>query len=73
MTQLAKLIHCDLSAYNILIDKGRSYLIDLAQSVDIFHPNNLFFIKWDLQILNSQFKNIETFKINHLVEFMMNR
>ena len=51
-----KLVHCDLSPYNILFHKNEVYLIDLGQAVIIDHPKALFFLKRDIQNIVQYFK-----------------
>ncbi len=48
MFKKAKLVHGDLSAFNILIGK-KPYLIDLSQSVLLSHPNAEYFLKRDIR------------------------
>ena len=40
----AKLVHADLSEYNVLMDKNMPVLIDLAQGVLIDHPHSKKFL-----------------------------
>ena len=44
----AKLIHADLSEYNIMVWNGEPYIIDVAQAVRIDHPNALEFLRRDI-------------------------
>ncbi len=50
----AKLVHGDLSEFNILYHHGKQYLIDVSQAVTILHPEALPFLVRDI-------KNIWTF------------
>ncbi|PWS21877.1 serine/threonine protein kinase, partial [Enterococcus faecium] len=45
--QKCKLVHGDLSEYNILYFEGHLYIIDVSQSVDLDHPSALEFLKED--------------------------
>ncbi|GJM99326.1 hypothetical protein PR202_ga16416 [Eleusine coracana subsp. coracana] len=45
--QKCKLVHGDLSEYNILYFEGHLYIIDVSQSVDLDHPSALDFLKED--------------------------
>ncbi|XP_078168539.1 uncharacterized protein LOC144563046 [Carex rostrata] len=45
--QKCKLVHGDLSEYNILYYEGHLYIIDVSQSVDLSHPLALVFLKED--------------------------
>lgn len=47
MYQRCKLVHGDLSEYNMLYFKGRLFIIDVSQSVDLDHPNALEFLRRD--------------------------
>jgi len=44
----AKLVHADLSEYNIMNYKGKLYLIDWGSSVHISHPEATSFLRRDL-------------------------
>ena len=54
--QKVKLIHSDISEYNIMIWRGRPVLFDMAQSVLDSHPMATTFLKRDLQNLHRYFK-----------------
>jgi len=45
----AKLIHADLSEYNVMIWKGKPVIFDLSQGVPIEHPMAERFLKRDLE------------------------
>ncbi|KAL6501325.1 hypothetical protein OROHE_024972 [Orobanche hederae] len=45
--QKCKLVHGDLSEYNILYYVGQLYIIDVSQSVDLDHPRALDFLRED--------------------------
>ncbi len=44
----AKLVHADLSEYNIMIYEGEPVIIDVAQAVHVNHPNSLDFLRKDI-------------------------
>ena len=58
MYKKAKLVHGDLSAYNILMHENQPYLIDLGQGVLVEHPNAHDFLKRDIHNIVSYFKKL---------------
>ncbi|XP_023155981.1 serine/threonine-protein kinase rio1-like isoform X4 [Zea mays] len=54
--QTCKLVHGDLSEYNILYFEGHLYIIDVSQSVDLDHPSALDFLKEDCLHVSDFFK-----------------
>ncbi|PPR08158.1 hypothetical protein CVT24_012122 [Panaeolus cyanescens] len=54
MFHVCKLVHADLSEYNILYHEGHLWIIDVSQSVEHDHPSAFDFLKSDL-------KNVEEF------------
>ena len=52
----AKLVHGDLSEYNILVPDGYPVLIDFAQAVTTEHSEALEFLRRDIDNLNHYFK-----------------
>merc|ERR1711962_1513614 len=48
MFHLCKLVHGDLSEYNMLYHQGDAYIIDVSQSVEHDHPHALEFLRKDL-------------------------
>lgn len=55
MYRCAKLIHCDLSEYNLLYHNNQIYVIDVGQSVDITHTYADFFLANDIANINKFF------------------
>lgn len=55
MFQVCKLVHSDLSEYNILYHGETPYLIDVSQSVEHDHPRSLDFLRKDIKNLNDFF------------------
>ncbi|EJT69832.1 serine/threonine-protein kinase RIO1 [Gaeumannomyces tritici R3-111a-1] len=49
MYQVCRLVHADLSEYNILYHDGRLYIIDVSQSVEHDHPRSLEFLRMDIK------------------------
>jgi RIO kinase 1 len=45
----ARLVHGDLSEYNIMIFEGKPVVIDVSQAVSIDHPNARSFLEQDLK------------------------
>ena len=70
MYQLCKLVHGDLSEYNMLLDESdRVFIIDVSQSVGLDHPRSLEFLKRDCFNVNAFFdKMIEEDQIIPLQE-----
>ena len=53
----AKLVHADLSEYNILLDGKTPYIIDMGQAVSTRHPNARAFLRRDIiNVLNYFYK-----------------
>jgi RIO kinase 1 len=65
----AKLVHGDLSEYNILYGRGHPYLIDMGQAVTQDHPHAPGFLKRDLEQLNRFFnERCATREISEILE-----
>jgi len=60
MYQVCKLVHADLSEYNILFHKDKPYIIDVSQSVEHDHPRSLDFLRMDIKNINDFFRRKET-------------
>lgn len=52
----AKLVHADLSEYNVLWHDGKCWLIDVAQAVEPGHPSALEFLMRDCDNISTFFK-----------------
>jgi len=48
MVLKARLVHGDLSEYNVMIWEGRHYIIDVSQAVTLDHPNAVEYLYRDL-------------------------
>ena len=51
-----KLVHGDLSEFNLLYHEGQAYFIDVSQSVEHDHPHALEFLRKDLVNVNDFFR-----------------
>jgi len=54
----AKLVHADLSEYNIMIWKNKPVIFDMSQTVPLEHPNAAQFLMRDIENINRYFKRI---------------
>jgi RIO kinase 1 len=59
MYQVCKLVHADLSEYNVLFHDDRSWIIDVSQSVEHDHPRSLDFLRKDIKNINDFFRRKE--------------
>jgi RIO kinase 1 len=66
--QKAKLVHGDLSEYNIMMWKGKIVIFDMSQSVSIQHPMADFMLIRDLTNLNRFFSRLNV-KVYSVEEF----
>lgn len=58
-----KLIHADLSEFNLLLDsQNQLYVIDVSQSVEHAHPNALEFLRMDCRNVTDYFSKRYTLK-----------
>jgi len=55
----AKLVHGDLSEYNVMVWKGRPVIFDVSQAVNLKHPNSDQFLTRDLENLNRYFEGLD--------------
>ena len=56
MYNKARLVHADLSEYNIMLHNDEVVIIDVGQAVDISHPNALEFLKHDVETILRYFR-----------------
>lgn len=56
--QRCKLVHGDLSEYNLLWHKSQIYVIDVSQSVETDHPSALDFLRKDASNVNDYFSKV---------------
>ncbi|PUZ52380.1 hypothetical protein GQ55_6G264900 [Panicum hallii var. hallii] len=73
--QKCKLVHGDLSEYNILYFEGHLYIIDVSQSVDLDHPLALDFLKEDCLHVSDFFKKrgVAVMPVIDLFNFVVNQ
>ena len=70
--QDCKLIHADLSEYNLLYWKEKLYMIDVSQSIEHDHPHALDFLRRDCLNVNNYFrrKGVLTFGMKQIFDFV---
>lgn len=71
--QVCKLVHADLSEYNVLYNEEEPYLIDVSQSVEHDHPRSLDFLRTDIKNLNDFFgrKGLRTIPDRSIFEYVV--
>uniref|UniRef100_A0A803MF40 Serine/threonine-protein kinase RIO1 n=1 Tax=Chenopodium quinoa TaxID=63459 RepID=A0A803MF40_CHEQI len=71
--QKCKLVHGDLSEYNILYYEGHLYIIDVSQSVDLDHPHALDFLREDCLHVSDFFRKngVAVMNIRELFDFIV--
>ncbi|KKA29478.1 hypothetical protein TD95_003405 [Thielaviopsis punctulata] len=72
MYQVCRLVHADLSEYNILYFKDRLYIIDVSQSVEPDHPHSLEFLRMDIKNVGDFFrrKSVNTLSDRVIFDFI---
>jgi RIO kinase 1 len=72
--QVCKLVHADLSEYNILYMKGKLWIIDVGQAVEHDHPNAMDFLRKDCTNVNAFFGRcgLAPMSTRELFEFVTN-
>ncbi|KAI4364731.1 hypothetical protein MLD38_020786 [Melastoma candidum] len=71
--QKCKLVHADLSEYNILYFEGHLYIIDVSQSVDLDHPHAEDFLREDCRHISDFFRKhgVAVMTIRELFDFIV--
>ncbi|PGH29836.1 Atypical/RIO/RIO1 protein kinase [[Emmonsia] crescens] len=71
MYQECRLVHADLSEYNILYHQNKLYIIDVSQSVEHDHPRSLEFLRMDIKNVTDFFrrKGVHTLSERTIFEF----
>ncbi|XP_024080310.1 serine/threonine-protein kinase RIO1 isoform X2 [Cimex lectularius] len=72
MYNKCKLVHADLSEFNLLYHEGHAYVIDVSQSVEHDHPHSFDFLKKDCTNINEFFrkKDVATMTVKQLFDFI---
>jgi len=73
MFQKCKLVHGDLSEYNLLWHNNEVYVIDVSQSVESDHPSALDFLRKDASNVNDFYRkngNMNVMTTRQLFEFV---
>lgn len=69
----AKLVHADLSEFNMLLFRGRLWIIDVAQSVPNDHANAMTFLQRDCSVVTAFFRGkhgVPALTVRELYEFV---
>lgn len=71
--QDCKLIHADLSEYNLLYYHEKIHVIDVSQSVEHDHPQALNFLRRDIVNVNDFFdrKGVKVFTVQQVFVFIV--
>ncbi|XP_036780762.2 serine/threonine-protein kinase RIO1 [Manis pentadactyla] len=72
MYQDARLVHADLSEFNMLYQSGSVYVIDVSQSVEHDHPHALEFLRKDCVNVNDFFlkRSVAVMTVRELFDFI---
>jgi RIO kinase 1 len=73
--QKAKIVHGDLSEYNIMMWKGKPVVFDVSQSVSIQHPLADFMLRRDLTNVNKYFsrQNVDVIPDEELYKMVVGK
>jgi len=72
MYHVCRLVHADLSEYNLLYHKSKLYVIDVSQSVEHDHPRSSEFLRMDIKNVTDYFqkKGVDVFSERTVFEFI---
>ncbi|KAI5645531.1 RIO1 family domain-containing protein [Phthorimaea operculella] len=72
MFNICKLVHADLSEFNLLYHKGNIIVIDVSQSVEHDHPHAFEFLRKDCTNISDFFrkKGVATLTVKELFDFI---
>lgn len=67
-----RLVHADLSEYNVLYHEDKLWIIDVSQSVEHDHPRSLEFLRMDIKNVSDYFnrKGVNTLPERTIFEFV---
>lgn len=70
--QVCRLVHADLSEYNILYHHQRLYIIDVGQSAELSNPRSLEFLRMDIKNITDFFrrKGVDTLSERTIFTFI---
>ncbi|KAH9903545.1 RIO1 family-domain-containing protein [Xylariomycetidae sp. FL2044] len=73
MYQVCRLVHADLSEYNILYNDRQLYIIDVSQSVEHDHPRSLEFLRMDIKNTGDFFRRqgVDTLSDRTIFDFII--
>ncbi|MCJ1427550.1 protein kinase rio1 [Sticta canariensis] len=71
--QRCRLVHADLSEYNLLYHNEKLWIIDVSQSVEHDHPRSLEFLRMDVKNVSDFFrrKGVDTLQEKSVFGFVM--
>ena len=74
MYQVCRLVHADLSEYNLLYHENKLFMIDVSQSVEHDHPRSLEFLRMDVKNVSDFFRsrNVEVLSERKVFHFITN-
>lgn len=65
-----RLVHADLSEFNMLVHEGSLWIIDVSQSVEQDHPQALEFLRMDCNNVNKFFRCVSISISRNRTDFM---
>ncbi|WFD25950.1 non-specific serine/threonine protein kinase [Malassezia nana] len=73
MYHRCRLVHADLSEYNILLHEGHLWIIDVSQSVEHDHPHAFDFLRADIAHIDAYFSKygVRTFGLRKAFQFVV--